>query len=104
MENKVKAAPIKNWKELQWCLESVATKYNTKPRLEYLQSITANVNISYNFPSEKFVLERIRENDKIIMFKKFVLGKLILEELSLEKFVIRENGLEKVMWNLSKVT
>ncbi len=81
---KVKVAPIKKWNELLRHLESITAKYNTRPRLEYLQSIAANANISQNFPSEKFVLERIRENDEIT-FKK-----LVLEKIDFREFVVRE--------------
>jgi len=37
-----KAAPTKHWSDL----ESIAVQYNTLPRMEYLRTIAANVNIS----------------------------------------------------------
>lgn len=46
MGKEVKAAPTKKWTELQEHLEAIATEYDTRPRLEYLSSIAANVNIS----------------------------------------------------------
>lgn len=46
MGKKVKAAPNAKWTELQNRLESIAAEYNTRPRLEYLRSIAANVTIS----------------------------------------------------------
>jgi len=36
MGKKVKAAPSKKWTELQTRLESIATEYNARPRMEYL--------------------------------------------------------------------
>ncbi len=46
MGKKVKVTRTEKWHELLWCLESIGTEYNTRPRLEYLRSIVANVNIS----------------------------------------------------------
>lgn len=43
---KVKAAPTKKWNDLQLRIQSIASEYNTRPRLEYLRAISANVNIS----------------------------------------------------------
>lgn len=46
MGKKVKAAPAKKWHDLQRRLESIAAEYQTKPLLEYLRTIAANVDIS----------------------------------------------------------
>ena len=43
---KVKAAPTAKWRELQSRLEAIAPEYQTRPRLEYLRAIAANVSIS----------------------------------------------------------
>ncbi len=46
MGKKVKAAPNKKWSDLQTRLESIAVEYGTRPILEYLRFVAANVNIS----------------------------------------------------------
>lgn len=46
MGKRVKAAPTKKWADLQGRLESIASEYNTRPILEYLRAIAANVEIS----------------------------------------------------------
>jgi len=83
MGKKVKAAPTKKWNELQTRLNQLPnTTPNPEYRVQSLKTIAANVNISWIY-----VLQKIRESDKIIKLEKFV-----FEKIDFREFVVREIG------------